>query len=60
MSRGLASGRLLLRPPPPVLDAENVDEAETSPTPVPRRRAMGRSAGTELGNVELRVRYQAQ
>ena len=43
-----------------MLDAEDVDEAETSPTPVPRRRAMGRSAGTELGNVELMVRYQAQ
>ena len=36
-----------------MLEAEDVDEAETSATPVPRRRAMGRSGGAELGSVEL-------
>jgi hypothetical protein len=34
-------------------DAGVVDGAGTSPTPVPRRRAMGRSGGAELGRVEL-------
>lgn len=36
-----------------MLDVEDVDGVETSPTPVPRRRAMGRSGGAELGSVEL-------
>jgi hypothetical protein len=36
-----------------MLDVEDVDGVEASPTPVPRRRAMGRSGGAELGSVEL-------
>ena len=31
-----------------MLDAEDMDEAKTSPTPVQRRRAMGRSAGVRF------------
>lgn len=51
--RGLrAPGRPLMAPPP-MLDVEDVDGVETSPTPVPRRRAMGRSGVAELGRVEL-------
>jgi hypothetical protein len=36
-----------------MLDAGVVDGTGTSPTPVPRRRATGRSGGAELGSVEL-------
>ena len=36
-----------------MLDVEDVDGVEASPTPVPRRRTMGRSWGAELGSVEL-------
>lgn len=52
--RGLrALGCPLLGPPVPTLDPEVVARAGTSPTPVPRRRATGRSGSAELGSVEL-------
>ena len=56
LARGLRGLRALgcpLLDPTPMLGPGDVVGVETSPTPVPRRRATGRSGSVELGSVEL-------
>ena len=56
LARGLRGLRALgcpLLDPAPMLGPGDVVGVGTSPSPVPRRRAAGRSASAELGSVEL-------